>query len=80
MQTPATKNSTSTTTDEFDIDLDLDLDLDIDLEDARLAEAPANHRPTQEVIVLVPDGVSYTLERQSQPGALSLRILVEVSR
>jgi hypothetical protein len=55
-------------------------DFEIVVEDASTPESPAIAHEPREVIVLVPDGVDYTLDRHSHPGALSLRILVEAPR
>ena len=55
-------------------------DFEIVVEDASTLERPANASEPREVVVLVPDGVAYTLDRHSYPGALRLRILVEAPR
>lgn len=55
-------------------------DFEIVVEDASTPEEPANAHEPREVVVLVPDGVAYTLDRHSHPGALRLRILVEAPR
>jgi len=65
---PITQDLTVTNTDEFDINL----------EDAISAGRPANTPPAREVVVLIPDGVAYTLDRHSHPEALRLRIFVGV--
>lgn len=55
-------------------------EFEIQLEDAIPPERAANTRTPLEVLVLVPDGVTYALDRQSHPGALRLRIFVEAPR
>ena len=67
---PITHELTGASTDEFEIQL----------EDAIPPERAANARTPREVLVIVPDGVAYALDRHSHPGALSLRIFVEGER
>lgn len=67
---PISHDLAGASTDEFDIQL----------EDAVPREGPANAGPPREVLVIVPDGVGYALDRHSYPGALSLRIFVEATR
>lgn len=70
MYIPITQELTSTSTDEFEIQL----------EDAIPLESAANAGTPREVLVIVPDGVAYALDRHSHPGALSLRIFVEAQQ
>ncbi|MEZ4450976.1 MAG: hypothetical protein R3B09_15955 [Nannocystaceae bacterium] len=66
---PITQELANTSPDEFEIQL----------EDAIPPERAANTRTPLEVLVIVPDGVAYALDRRP-PGALRLRIFVEAPR
>jgi len=63
---PTPEDFATTSTEEFEVDL----------EDLILSEKPANTSPGRDIVLHIPEGVVYTLDHESEPGALNLRIMV----